>query len=92
MASSAGSWNYEYLAARVSSVFHWLASETKRELRHLPPGHCEHNAGGLAGHKEVKKETLKDLYRQALRLSPLDNEAHVANIQEMLMALAALIA
>ena len=57
-----------------------------KELATLPAGLS------LAGHKEVKKETLKDLYRQALRLSPLDNEAHVANIQEMLMALAALIA
>ena len=44
----------------------------------------------LGGQKEVAKETLKDLFRQALKLKPQHDETAVRRVLEILLALARL--
>ena len=44
----------------------------------------------LGGQKEVAKETLKDLFRQALKLKPQNDETAVRRVLEILLALARL--
>jgi hypothetical protein len=54
-------------------------------LASLPPGVA------LGGSKEVPKETLKDLYRQALKLNPEQDGAAVKHLLDILKALTKLL-
>jgi len=54
-------------------------------LASLPPG------VSLGGSKEVPKETLKDLYRQALKLNPEQDGAAVKHLLDILKALTKLL-